>query len=159
MVKNSILSQQAQKIYDLIIECESKFEEDDELRSHMAKYICILCSGFLENAMYLIYTDWVSTKSPHVHIEAYVQHMLNKVQNPNSDKFREIVRAFNLEWEPALKDFLQEEERASAINYIIKDRHKIAHGKNSDITLLGIKAHFDKAIEVVDFIESQLAIV
>lgn len=157
-MRNVELIKQADKIYNLLSESEGKFDEDDELRSHLAKYICILCSGFLENAIYLIYTEWVSRKSPHAHIEFYVGRMLSKIQNPNSDKLKEVARSFNPDWELPLKEFMHDEERSAAINYIIKDRHKIAHGKDSDITLLSIKQHFSKAVEVITFIEEQLAI-
>lgn len=83
--------------------------------------------------------------------------MLKKVQNPDSERLRNIAKLFNPDWDPPLKEFLIAEERSSAINYIIRDRHKIAHGGDSDITLLSIKTHFDKAVEVMSFIEDQLS--
>jgi hypothetical protein len=52
MFINNELNRQLKRIEDLITEAKSRFEPDDELQSHMAKYICVICSGFLENAMY-----------------------------------------------------------------------------------------------------------
>lgn len=49
----------------------------------------------------------------------------------------------------------QDEERSAAINYIIKDRHKIAHGKDSDITLARIKDYHNKTIEVITYLKNQ----
>lgn len=110
MVRNIELIRQADQIYALISESERKFEVDDELRSHIAKYVCILCSGFLENAVYHIFYDWVCSKVPHEYIESYVGNMLNKIQNPNSEKLRDVVKLFNPDWDPPLREFLQAEE-------------------------------------------------
>jgi len=155
MINNEELKKQSEKILQLINTAESSFDEDDEMRSHFAKYICILCSGFLENAVHLIYADYVKKETTHPSLISFATNSLNKIQNPNSEKFRAIAKSFNAEWEPLLSTFLQAEERSTAINYIIRDRHKIAHGKDSDITLTRIKEYHTKTVEVIKYLESQ----
>jgi len=159
MIHNLALRRESDKILRLIEKAEETFEVEDEMRSHMAKYICILCSGFLENAIHYIYSDYIRSETASVPIISYSSISINKVQNPNSEKFREIAKSFNPDWEVELREYLQAEERSTAINYIIRDRHKIAHGKDSDITLARIKEYHLKTVEVVKFVESQCGLV
>lgn len=159
MIHNLALRRESEKILRLINKAEETFEVEDEMRSHMAKYICILCSGFLENAIHYIYSDYIRSKTASVPIISYSSISINKVQNPNSEKFREIAKSFNPDWEVDLREYLQDEERSAAINYIIRDRHKIAHGKDSDITLARIKEYHLKTVEVVKFVEAQCGLI
>lgn len=159
MIHHEELRKESEKILHLIETAELSFEEDDEMRSHLAKYICILCSGFLENAIHYIYSDYVKNETSSATVISYSTITINKIQNPNSEKFREIAKSFNADWEPALRDFLQNEERSTAINYIIRDRHKIAHGKDSDITLPRIREYHNKTVDVIKFVEAQCGLV
>ena len=152
---NAELKKQSEKILRLIDNADSSLEADDELRSHIAKYVCILCSGFLENAVQIIYGEFISKETDSNAVISFAKQTLNKIQNPNAEKFRKIAGSFRLEWESALKEYLQIDERSTAINYIIRDRHKIAHGKDSDITLARIREYHLKTVDIVNFIENQ----
>ena len=155
MIRNEELNKQSDKILKLIETAENHFEEDDEMRSHLAKYVCILCSGFLENAVHVLYTDYVKAETTSNPVISFSTIAINKIQNPNSEKFRDLAKSFNPEWEEPLKNYMQTDDRASAINYIMKDRHKIAHGKDSDITLMRIKEHHLKTVDIIKYIETQ----
>ena len=151
MIHNEELRKQSEKIMKLIEDAENTFDEDDEMRSHIAKYVCILCSGFLENAIKAIYIDYIKKEGASNPVLSFTTVNLNKIQNPNSTKFREIAKSFKIEWDEPLRVFLEDEERSAAVNYIIRDRHKIAHGKDSDITLTRIREYHSKTVEVVKY--------
>lgn len=155
MIHNEELRKQSEKIINIIGTAETLLEEDDEMRSHIAKYVCILCSGFLENAIHSVYSDYVKRETSSHSLISFATITLNKIQNPNSEKFRDIAKSFKPEWEPLLNSFLQDEERSSAVNYIIRDRHKIAHGKDSNITLTSIREYHNKTVQVIEFLENQ----
>jgi hypothetical protein len=155
MIHSEELRKQSEKIISLIEIAEATFDEGDEMRSHIAKYVCILCSGFLENAIHHIYSDYVKSQTTIPSLISFATISLNKIQNPNSERFRTIAKCFKPEWEPLLSAFLQDDERSAALNYIITDRHKIAHGKDSDITLTRIREYHIKTVEVVKYLESQ----
>lgn len=159
MIHNEELRKQSERILRLIKSAEDSFEEDDEMRSHIAKYVCILCSGFLENAVHSIYVDYVKKETASPSIISFATTNLNKILNPNSEKFRAIAKSFRADWEPVLTRYLQEEERSTALNYIISDRHKIAHGKDSDITLTRIREYHLKTVDVIKYIERQCGLI
>lgn len=82
MIHNEELRKQSEKILKLIKNAEETFEEDDEMRSHIAKYVCILCSGFLENAIKAIYTDYIKKEGASISVLSFTTINLNKIQNP-----------------------------------------------------------------------------
>ncbi len=134
----------------------SQFSGDDiEVQSHWAKYICILSAGLLENSIYEIYKDFVVKKSSKP-VSNYATATLSKIQNPNTNKFVEVTRSFNPLWADELERYLGEDGRGEAINSIIANRHKIAHGQSSNISLSRVKEYLEKSIQVLSFLEEQV---
>lgn len=128
-----------------------------ELQGHWGKYICILVSGFLENAISEVYVRFV-TDAASPQVAQYTILVLQKIQNPNSRKFIETASNFKKEWGEQLNEFfLQDASRKDAIDSIMKNRHAIAHGKNTSISVVQVQKYFEKCVEVIDFIENQCA--
>ncbi len=152
MFNNQELNRQYIKISTLINVTKS-FEPDDEMQSHLTKYLCILCSGFIENSIYHTFSDIAEKSVDESVVLTYARSQLYKIQNANSEKIRALAKSFNNEWHDPLRDFLQENNRGSAINYILKDRHNIAHGRDSDITIGKLEEYLNKTVEVIKYIE------
>lgn len=152
-MNNPNLLIQKRKIDDLIRETEEL--SPGEISANMAKYICLLCSGFMENAVFEIYSAYVNSKTRKRALINYVDVQLLRINNPNSNKLREIAKSFKITWEEELKEYMQDEERSTSLNAMMRERHKIAHGKNSTITIRSVKEYFSKCIEIVSFIEQQ----
>jgi len=151
---NRNLKIQQQRLYNLFAKVNVACGSDIEMQSHWAKYICVLCAGFLENAVFEIYGEFVrgAASKP---VADYSESILSKVQNPKTDKFIDIAKSFKIDWGSSLELFIVENGRKEAINNIMVNRHRIAHGENSDITIAKINDYFKRALEVVDFIEEQ----
>mgnify|MGYP001401820336 CR=1 FL=1 len=156
MFNNAELNKQYNRITTLVVKAK-QFEPDDELRSHLAKYLCVLSSGFIENAIYHTFSD-IAQKNCHPSIVlSYTKGQLYKLQNTNTEKIKEVTKAFNpLWWENGLRDFLQQDNRSTAINYIFKDRHNIAHGRDSEITIDKLEEYLTKTVEVIKYLEDEL---
>jgi len=145
---------QKQRLHWLLTEAASFQGEQLELQSHWARYLCVLSAGFLENALSEVYSRYAKVSS-NMQIANYVEAVLGKIQNPKSSKFLETARAFDRSWEDDLRVFMEQNGRGEAIDAIMANRHQIAHGKDSGITLVRVKEYLKKSIEVLDFIESQ----
>lgn len=155
MFNNEELNKQYSRINDLI-SIAKKFEPDDELKSHLTKYICVLCSGFIENSIYHTFSDIAENNcSPSV-VLTYAKSQLYRIQNANCEKIRALAKSFNSDWHEPLKEYLQDENRSTAINYIVKERHNIAHGRDSDITIFKLEDYLKKTTEVIKYIEEEL---
>lgn len=150
------ISRQIQRLRSLINRASSACGGDTELQSHWAKYICIICSGLLENALKAIYAEYAFRQVSQP-IASFVFSKLSQVRNPKASVFLETAAAFNPHWRDELKNFMEDEGRGDAIDSIIKNRHLIAHGgeQNSGVTVSRVKDWLDKAIEVLEFIENQ----
>ncbi|RRJ91569.1 hypothetical protein EG240_06070 [Paenimyroides tangerinum] len=156
MFSNIELTRQYTKIQNLILKAKT-FEPDDELRSHLAKYLCVLSSGFIENAIYHTFSDIAHRNCIPSIVLTYTKGQLYKLQNTNTEKIKEVTKSFNpIWWENGLRDFLQQDNRSTAINYIFKDRHNIAHGRDSEITIDKLEEYLAKTVEVIKYLEDEL---
>lgn len=149
------LNKQHNQIKLLIKQTTLSTDSNIELQGHWGKYICILVAGFLENAIGEVYVNFVSmAASPQV--EQYATDTLRRIQNPKSGKFIETASKFKKEWGEQLKFFFEEDKsRKYAIDSIMQTRHEIAHGKNTGISIVRVKEHLEKCVEVIEFIENQ----
>lgn len=149
------LNRQYQRIKTLIDNTRISCGDDIELQGHWGKYMCVLVSGFLENAISQVYVGLVNNSSSQT-IASFTLGILEKIQNPKSKKFVEVARSFKKEWGEELERFLNEDiNRKNAIDSIMANRHLVAHGKNTSISVVKVKEHLDKSIEVIEFIETQ----
>jgi hypothetical protein len=152
-MKNLEVSRRLQSLRSLI-DRATKSTSDVELRAHWAQYICVLCAGFLENSLRHVYTDYV-TKCSNTRVASFACSRIAGIQNPKSGKFVEIARSFDSTWATSLESCLSDQGRKEAIDSIMATRHLVAHGKDTAITIVRIKEYLTKAVEVLEFIESQ----
>jgi hypothetical protein len=146
------LSSQHQRLSWLITQANGLPAEQIELRAHWARYICVLSSGFLENSLKEVYAYYARSCSAPA-VGDYVEAQLERVQNPKASRFIE-----NKQWANDLTAFLEEDGRKEAIDAIMANRHQIAHGKDSGITLARVSDYLSKSVRVIEFIESQCGV-
>ena len=151
------LVRQKQRIEWLINQARSFDGDQLELQSHWARYLCVLVAGFLENAISEVYSSYVQ-KCSNEQVANYVEAVLGRIQNPKSQKFLETARSFNRDWELSLNEYIEQNGRKEAIDSVMANRHLIAHGKDSGITLARLDQYFKKGVEVIDYIERQCGI-
>ena len=153
-MNNRELSRQLQVLKSLFDKVKALPEGDIEIIAHWAKYLCVLSAGFLENSLSEVYVDF-SSRASSPYVASFTRKALSQIQNPKTARFIEITSSFNNSWGENLELFVQENGRREAINAIMTHRHKIAHGKDSDISFHRLRDYLNKAIEVVEFIEKQ----
>lgn len=156
-MKNQQLSFQLQQIRSLIQRTNEATGGNIELQGHWGKYLCVLAAGFLENAISALYIDFVDQASGKP-VANFASDHLRKIQNPKSIRFVETARAFKEEWAKELENFFeQNKDKKDAIDSIMSNRHKIAHGKNTSVSVSNVKEYLEKSVEVIEFIEKQLS--
>ena len=151
-MKNRKISSQLQRVNALITKTDLACGGDIELQSHWAKYLCLVCTGVLENAIEEIFGAY-ATQQTGPAVARYVRITLAKVQNPNKEKFIQIAQSFKVEWGRELELFISEEGRQEALQSLIGNRNNIAHGENSNITIAQIKEYLAKSVDVLEHIE------
>lgn len=126
---------------------------DPELQSHWARYLCILVSGFLETSIRTIFERYASERA-HPQVARFVAAQLGFLQNPKMGKILELVAKFSAEWARQLEGDTQGEIKA-AVNSIVANRHKIAHGEDVSLGLVGLLGYYKSAKKLVKLIEQQ----
>ena len=151
---NRELTRQLQKLRALSQKAGDSGLQDMELLAHWAKYLCVLVAGFVENSLDEVFSEFVKSSSSGP-VARFATSRLGNIQNPNAERFIQIAYAFDASWGAQLEAFLGQNGRKDAIDSIMANRHQIAHGDSSGITLVRVKDYLDKCVEVVNFIEAQ----
>ena len=154
MLKNNELRRQAGVINALLTRAPAATGGDIELQAHWARYLCVLAAGFLENALFEIYAA-VIRAGANPAVASFAASRLEKISNPKSSRFIETARPFKPTWADDLELFLGDDGRKDAIDSIMANRHLIAHGEHSGITIARLRQFFERSVAVVEFLEKQ----
>ncbi len=136
-MQNQEVSRQLQRLRDLFAKTSEACGGNVEMQAHWAKYLCIRAAGLLENALPEIYKSFVSSAAP-APIANFVGTQLDKLQNPKTSRFIEVARSFKPVWGDELEKFVNDGGRREAIDSIMSNRHLIAHGGDTGITLIRV---------------------
>ncbi|MDX1995896.1 MAG: HEPN domain-containing protein [bacterium] len=127
---------------------------DFELLGHWSRYLCVLVSGYLEVAVYEIYSDY-GAKRAAPEIANYVSSQLGEFQNPKMGKILTIVGGFNKEWRREIEDHPDYEEIKDAIDSIVNNRNKIAHGEDVNLSFHTLQPYYRNAVKLVEILHRQ----
>lgn len=119
---------------DELSEAISKLDNDDVVKSHMAKYFCVLVSGYVENFV----KDLVSNYHQNTckkETARFVNAKLRNITNLDDGKIVAFLQSFSDDWVAQYLE-VRTDEMESAFNTVYAQRNKIAHGdsSNSNVT-------------------------
>lgn len=127
---------------------------DLESQADFAKYLCVLVSGFFENALVALLLDYAERRSA-PEVVSFVDRKLDRWTSPKAEKIIDLFGAFSPDWRDALSNYLVD-ERKDSINSLVALRHKIAHGESVGTSLSQVRAHYKAILEVVEHVEQLL---
>lgn len=123
---------------------------DIEVQSDYAKYLCVLVSGFFENAIIALVLEYVERRSA-PEVMSFVDRQIKNWTNPNVEKILKLFGSFSPEWQLLLTSYLID-ERKDSVNSLVALRHKIAHGESVGTSLSQVTAHYKTICEVVEYL-------
>lgn len=126
--------------------------QETELRSHWSRYLCVLVAGFVETSVQTIFGDY-ARKSSSPNVSNYVNSKLKRFTNPNMQDIIELAGIFNSSWREKLEQGSQGELK-DAVDSVMANRNKIAHGENIGITYLRIKEYYNSILKLINLVES-----
>jgi hypothetical protein len=121
--------------------------EDIELKAHWAKYLCVLLSGFIENAMKITLNKYSRSKS-HNNIADFVGSRLRRVTNLNEERIKQLLNSFSRDWKDIFENNISEEEK-SAFDSVFANRHQIAHGRNIGLSYVQVKGYYSHIVNAL----------
>ena len=152
------LAGQLASLNELMANVEKAANGDINLMGHWGNYLCVFTAGYLENGLRSVYSDFVqNAASPQV--ARFSVSILESVTNPKANRFVEIARGFNPDWALRLEMYMDEDygRRKNAVDSIMNNRHLIAHGKSTTVSVGRIKQYLPSCVEVIEFIRQQTA--
>lgn len=120
---------------------------NSELTSHYSRYLCVLVSGYAEQAVKELVRHYCRTKSSEP-IQRYVGKQLGRLRNIDLEKLKQLVESFNPEWWVDIEKRRQDE--LSAFTSVASVRNVVSHGGNEGITMAMIKQYFEQISVVLD---------
>lgn len=135
-----------------LFELAGKLQDDPELLSHWARYLCVLASGFLEVSVRAIFGEYARNMAT-PQVARYVEKQLKGFQSAKMGSILELTGAFSPEWRDSLEDACAGEP-GDAVNSIVTNRHQIAHGADVGITYHAIKRYYERSLKVVETLEA-----
>jgi hypothetical protein len=125
-------------------------QDDPELLSDFARYLCVLVSGFLEQAVIEVLIEYVRLRS-HEPIQRHVGQRLRRFTTANAKNITDLLGTFNLDWQNDLESYLVD-ERKDAIDSVVNLRQIVSHGRFAGVTMMSVQRYYDRVKEVVDHI-------
>lgn len=110
-------------------------------RAILARHICVLCSGYLENIVRTTLSTYTTHSRPRAEVMEYVEWSVDRFQNPDFDKILELTGRFKGSWVKSLSASI-DQQTLDAITSIVSNRHLIAHGRHSGVSLSLVQGWF-----------------
>lgn len=123
---------------------------DPELSSDFARHLCVLVSGFLEQAVIELLLEYIRLRS-HESIQRHLGQRLRRFTTANAKNIIELLGSFDLDWKSDLEGYLIDEHK-DAVNSVVNLRHTVAHGRFAGVTMASVRRYYDRVTEVVDHI-------
>lgn len=145
------------RIIDLFEEAGK--EKDTGSQAHKAKYLAVLISGYLEQAIKELLLHYTS-QGTRSQISRYVEETWPKSRNMNADNINTILHQFHVIWSDEFLAWLDEDvDRKKHINSIVSWRNGIAHGQESNttgVTLVSVRSAFTTITDLVSWIDARV---
>ena len=136
---------------DSVFSLVKQMRLDEEVLSHWAKYLCVLTSGFVENALRLILHDY-ATKHANETVASYVSERIEGLTNLNDEKISQLLGSFSPIWRDTFIR-VRSPKQKDAIDSVVANRHLIAHGRSVGLTLARMKVYYDEISQAVKIID------
>lgn len=146
--------QQLDRLFGYISTYNSDPESNIEVKSHLAKYLCVIVCGFLETSVQEIFRSYCRNNSS-TNVSNYVEKKLERFVNPNTEMMLQLAGLFSQQWRGNIETEITDELKDS-VNSIRGNRISIVHGHRSvTITFERIKKYYEDAISVIEIIENE----
>jgi hypothetical protein len=99
----------------------------------------------------IIFSEYCKGKAA-PHVANFVEARLGDFQNPKMNLVLELCRCFNPAWESAL-DIANRAELKEALDSIVANRHRIAHGEAVTLSFARLKPWYDQAWAFIELLD------
>ena len=122
-----------QRIENVFARTDGLPYDEEQLRSDLARYLCVLVAGFIEQSLQTIYGEYAKgSASPK--IVRFLERQLARSTNFSIENLLQLVSAFDNDWAEEIKTHRDFDRYKSAVDAVYANRNKIAHGVDVGIS-------------------------
>ena len=130
-----------QRIDSLEMKARSEqVNEDPELQAQLARYLCVLSSGLVEQAVIDILSSYSKSKG-HSRTANYVDSQLKRLRNAKFSDILNLLGHFDPDWQTHFQSSTAAEIK-DGIYSIVNNRNRIAHGQDTDVSLRAFSRYY-----------------
>jgi hypothetical protein len=108
-------------------------------------------SGYIEDCVKELLSAYTIERSP-TRVFNYVSAQLKYFRTADTDNISALISKFDDAWLSSFTSFLTEERKA-AVNSVVGNRHRIAHGLDVGVTMNQLSQWYPKVNEVIDHLK------
>jgi len=149
MIGRAEVERQRQRL-DATFNRAAGVQGEAELLSDFARYLCVLVSGFLEQAVVELVLEHVRTHSQ-PSIQRHVERRLRQFTNAKANRLINLLGSFDPDWRKQLENYLVDEHK-DAVDGIVDLRNTISHGRFAGVTMVRVQDYYSRVKNVVDHI-------
>jgi hypothetical protein len=149
-MKHPEIIRQKRQLDDLFDKGRS-LASDPEMQAHWAFYLCIRVSGFVENSVRIVFSEYAKIGS-HQYIANFVENYLRRFPNPSMDAICDLADKFSPRWKTEIKR-LTSGRLKDSVDSIVVNRNNIAHGGVSSLTYSSLRSYYQDAVKVTEILE------
>jgi|SRR5208283_49508 len=113
---------------------------DIEAKADLAKYLCVLISGYFEKCIcdsICTYGEKCSSQ-----IARCIQIEFKWTTNIKMNKLLEVIEEFSVDWKNKFTTNPNYDDYKDSLDFIVNNRNNISHGLGSTITLAELEYHY-----------------
>lgn len=138
-----------------------KTPDEPEDQADWAKYLSVLVSGYLEQALKEILLEFAGRHEAN-RLQQYIAGTWPESRNMKTANIKEILNHFDQGWAARFDEWIVTgDQYKSEINSLIASRNDIAHGKEANttnVTLRSTRNRLRIALELVEFLETLILV-
>lgn len=128
--------------------------DDDEVKSSLVKLFCVRTAGMLEVFVKTRISEYFKNKVPK-EISRFLSAKFKDITSLKSSKLKDVLMSFSTEWGAEFDEYLADhEQQKSSLDSIIAQRHSIAHGQPSSLSLASMSQYYDDVKAVVVYLDT-----
>lgn len=147
------LERQLQETFDRVVGAsltKSATALDPELQSDLAKYLCVLTLGFLEEAVERTIVDYCGQTGDH-RILLYMGLEIDRWRNPTQGALVGLLGRLDEVWKRRLQSFFTQTDYSLALDSLVKIRHAVVHGQSAVTNLSDAQEYFRRVRIIAHF--------
>jgi len=151
---NSPYAQNKIDILDFVFQEIDRQTIDPQVQSYLAQYLSVLICGSYEDIIENLLLEFVKKDPISVETLNFIFKALDAgFRNPDESNIKSMLKKFNPPWVNQLNLIVTRSEW-DALESVVVNKNKIAHGESSNITYILIKQFYTESKKVIIALDS-----